>query len=100
MEEKSTKRHKPSALPSILSLTAVMFFLGLLGTSIIGFKGLGKLLMESSSIDIYFNDSIPKDEVLKFKTQIDKLQWVKSSTFISREEGMKQDKRKKKTGME
>ncbi len=90
MEEKSTKRRKPSALPSILSLTAVMFFLGLLGTSIIGFKGLGKLLMESSSIDIYFSDSIPQEEVLKFKTQIDKLQWVKSSTFISREEGMKQ----------
>jgi hypothetical protein len=30
MVEKSTKRRKPSALPSILSLAAVMFILGLL----------------------------------------------------------------------
>lgn len=90
MEEKSTKRKKPSALPSILSLVAVMFFLGLLGTSIIGFKGLGSILLESSSVDIYFNDSISQEEVLKFKSQFDKLPWVKNTIFVSREEGMKQ----------
>jgi len=90
MVEKSTKRKKPSALPSILSLAAVMFILGLLGTTVIGFKGLGDFVIENSSIDIYFNDSISETEVISFQNKVNQKAWVKRTRFVSREQGMKE----------
>ncbi len=90
MEEKPIKRKKPSALPGILSLAAVMFMLGLLGTSMVGFKGLGKYWLENSSIDIYFHDSVNETQVRQLETEIQKKNWVKTTKFISREQAMKE----------
>ena len=72
MEEKPVKRKKPSALPGILSLAAVMFILGLLGTTLLGFKSMGDHWLENSSIDIYFHDEIQETEVTKLQKDIEK----------------------------
>jgi cell division transport system permease protein len=90
MVEKSTKRRKPSALPSILSLAAVMFILGLLGITVIGFKGLGEYVIENSSIDIYFNDSVSEAQAIEFQNNMNKKPWVKNTRFVTREQGMKE----------
>ncbi|MGB0242579.1 MAG: cell division protein FtsX [Bacteroidia bacterium] len=88
MEKKRVKRKKPSALPSILSLTAVMFLLGLLGSSVVGFKGLSAYWLENSSIDLYFQDDIEEGFVREYETEIQKKPWVKRTRFVSRAEGM------------
>lgn len=90
MVEKSTKRKKPSALPSILSLAAVMFILGLLGITVMGFKGLGDFVIENTSIDVYFNDSLTETQVADFQQKINSKSWVKKTRFVSREQGMKE----------
>jgi cell division transport system permease protein len=90
MEEKRVKRKKPSAVPSILSLTAVMFMMGLLGTSWLAFKGLGNYWLETTSIDIYFNDDVNESFVKNFQSEIEKKPWVKSTQFVSREQAMKE----------
>ena len=77
MEEKRVKRKKPSAVPSILSLTAVMFMMGLLGTSWLAFKGLGNYWLETTSIDIYFNDDVNESFVKNFQSEIEKKPWEK-----------------------
>ena len=64
--------------------------LGLLAISIVGFQGLSKHLMESSSIDIYFKDSISKSEVDRFDAKIKSESWVKKTNFISAEQGKKE----------
>ena len=73
-EQKPTKRHKPNAWPSILSLAGVMFILGLLGVSVLGFKGLSSYLIESSSIDLYFQDDVSQDQVFEYKKHMD--HWI------------------------
>lgn len=90
MEEKPVKRKKPSALPGILSLAAVMFILGLLGTTLLGFKSMGDHWLENSSIDIYFHDEIQETEVTKLQKDIEKKSWVSKTRFVSREQGMKE----------
>ncbi|MBL7812836.1 MAG: hypothetical protein JNL57_11480 [Bacteroidetes bacterium] len=85
-----TRRKKPSALPGIMSLALVMFMLGLLGFSVLGFQGLSRSLVEGSSLDIYFRDSIPDAEVQAFETRIKKEKWLRKSHLVSREEGLKQ----------
>ncbi len=90
MQDNPVKRKKPSALPGILSLAAVMFMLGLLGTSLVGFKGLGTYWLENTSIDIYFHDSINELQVKQLEVELQKKSWVKSTKFISREQAMKE----------
>lgn len=90
MEEKPVKRKKPSALPGILSLAAVMFILGLLGTTLLGFKSMGNHWLENSSIDIYFLDEIQETQVLAFQKEVEKKAWVSKTRFVSREQGMKE----------
>jgi cell division transport system permease protein len=87
---KTIKRKKPSAVPSILSLALVMFMLGLLGFSVLGFNGLSKSLIEGSGIDIYFRDSVSEQTVLNFETSLKKEKWLKRTHYVSREEGLKQ----------
>lgn len=88
--EVKTKRRRPSALPGISSLALVMFMLGLLSLTYLGFQGLSKSLVESSSLDIYFTDSCSENQVKALETALKKEKWFKSSHFVSREEGMKE----------
>ncbi|NBU04098.1 MAG: hypothetical protein EBT60_07335 [Bacteroidetes bacterium] len=83
-------RRKPSAWPSIISLSAVMFMLGLLGFSLIGFQGLSKHLMESSSIDLYFLDGTTPAQVKATEKKLQQEPWVKSTKYITPEEGLKE----------
>lgn len=46
--------------------------------------------MESSSIDVYFRDSISKSEVDRFQSKIKAENWVKKTNFISAEQGKKE----------
>jgi cell division transport system permease protein len=77
-------------LPSILSLALVMFMLGLLGFSVLGFNGLSKSLVEGSGIDVYFKDSVQEITVRNFEKALQKEAWLKRTHFVSREEGYKQ----------
>lgn len=88
------KRRKPSVWPSVLSLSSVMFMLGLLAFSLFGFKGLGKHLMESSSIDIYFIDGTTQAQVLQIEKKILKEPWVRKTQFISPADGIKEMREK------
>ena len=88
--ENKTKRRRPSALPGIISLALVMFMLGLLSVSYLGFQGLSKSLVESSSLDIYFKDSCTEPAVNALAQKLKQEKWFKSSRFVSREAGMKE----------
>jgi cell division transport system permease protein len=90
MESNRTKRKKPSLLPGIMSLALVMFMLGLLGFTVLGFEGLSRNMAEGSSVDVYFQDSVNESTVLDFQKKINAEKWLRKSVYISREEGFKQ----------
>ncbi len=88
--EIKSKRRRPSALPGIISLALVMFMLGLLSLTYLGFQGLSKSLVESSSLDVYFKDSCTSEQVKSLEQELSREKWYKNSRFVSREEGMKE----------
>jgi len=90
MENIRVKRKKPSALPSILSLASVMFILGLLGVSIIGFNGLGRYWLENSSVDVYFHSDVSEEYVKDFQKQMEKKTWVRDVQYVSKEQAVKE----------
>jgi cell division transport system permease protein len=83
-------RKKPSAVPGITSLTLVMFMLGLFAFSVLGFEGLSRSLIEGSSMDIYFKDSVSEPEARLFSEKLKAQPWLRKMKFISREEGFKE----------
>ncbi|MEK0421358.1 MAG: hypothetical protein RLZZ161_1209 [Bacteroidota bacterium] len=88
--EIKTKRRRPSAVPGVSSMALVMFMLGLLSLTYLGFQGISKSLVESSSLDIYFKDSCTEAQVKALESELKKEKWFKSSRFVSREDGMKE----------
>lgn len=89
-EPVKTKRNKPSALPSIMSLALVLFMLGILGTSILAYDGLVRNLVEEVNVDVYFNDNVADKDVLSFAETLKTEKWLKKTVFVSREDGYKQ----------
>jgi len=90
MEPTDSKRRKPNGWPSILSLSSVLFLLGLVGFSLLGFQGLSERLIESNSIDVYFDETSSSDDIAEFQRSLEREDWVKTTKFISREEGLRQ----------
>ena len=82
------KRKKPSVLPSILSLALVMFMLGLLGFSVLGFNGLSKSLVEGSGIDVYFKDSVQEFTVRNFEKALQQLSIDDADNLLEEVENM------------
>jgi cell division transport system permease protein len=64
--------------------------LGLLGFSLIGFQGLSKHLMESSSIDLYFTDGTTPAQVKAIEAKLRQEPWIKTTKYITPEDGLKE----------
>lgn len=72
-----------------MSITLVLFLLGL--TILIGFtaKGMGDYLKESLGISIELADNIDENSIEKIKKALDSSPYIKSTTYISKEETKK-----------
>lgn len=72
-----------------ISITLVLFLLGL--TILVGFtaKGMGDFLKESMGISIELSDNIDDASIDKIQKELEANPYVKSTTFISKEESKK-----------
>lgn len=89
-EVKPPKRKKPSPVSTIVSLTLVMFLLGLFGLSVVFLHGFKKTLVESAGVDVYFKDSTSELEIKRLQQSLEKESWCLKTRFITREEGIKE----------
>ncbi|MDR1090943.1 MAG: permease-like cell division protein FtsX [Prevotella sp.] len=72
-----------------ISITLVLFLLGL--TFLVGFtaKGMGDFLKESMGISIELTENIDGESINKIRKELDANPYVKSTTYISKEESKK-----------
>lgn len=85
-----TGRLRASYITSIVSITLVMFMLGLLGLIILHGKKLSDYVRENISISILLKDNVSDDMVLNFRTRLAKSDYIKSSVYITREQAAKE----------
>ncbi len=83
-------RLRASYVTSIVSITLVMFMLGLLGLIILHGKKLSDYVRENISISILLKDNVSDDMVLNFRTRLAKSDYIKSSVYITREQAAKE----------
>jgi cell division transport system permease protein len=83
-------RLRASYITTIISITLVLFMLGLLGMIILHGKKLSDYVRENISISVMLNEDAPDDQVISYMKRLQKTSYVKKAEFVSREEAAKE----------
>ena len=86
-EEKYQKRRlRNSYITSVISITLVLFLLGIQGLIIIHAQKLSRYVRENISVTIFLNDSAKDVDIARLQKQLDFSPAVKSTTFVSKDQ--------------
>lgn len=80
------RRLTASYFTSVISITLVLFLLGLVGVLILNAKKLSDYVKENIGISIYLNDDVREVEVFSLQKTLDAQKYVKETRYITREE--------------
>jgi cell division transport system permease protein len=90
-EERFAKRRlRNSYIGTSVSITLVLYMLGLTGAVIIFAHEIAVKVKENYSFTIYMDDETPQAEILRFQKYLDTRDAVRSTRFISSEEATEQ----------
>jgi cell division transport system permease protein len=83
-EEKFARRRlRNSYISTSISITLVLYMLGLTGAIILFAREISVRVKENYSFTIYMNDEAPQTDIMRFQKYLDTREAVKSTRFIS-----------------
>ena len=93
MSEKKTskdgnKRLRSSYASSVISISLVLFMLGLLGLLVLDAKKISDYVKEHVQLNIFLKDNLEDAELKKYIASINQLPYVRSSRYVSKEEAL------------
>jgi cell division transport system permease protein len=83
-----SKRLTSSYVSSIISVTLVLFMLGLLGLMVVDAKKISDYVKEHVQLNIFLNDNVKEAQLNVFMKRLEALPYVKSTTYVSKEEAL------------
>lgn len=89
--KKSTRRKlRNSYFTSVISITLVLFLLGLIGILLLNARKISNYVKENIGISVILNDNLKEIEVLRLQKNIDASYYAKSTNFISKDQAAKE----------
>jgi cell division transport system permease protein len=85
-EKYSHRKIRSSFFSTIVSLSLVLFVLGLLGLVVLNAKKLSDYVKENIGLSIILNDSIKEADIMLLRKQLDIAPFVKKATFVTKEQ--------------
>ena len=85
-EDLSKTRLRSSYISLVISVSLVLFLLGILGLVLINAKELSDYFRESLSFSVMFDDSAREADIRMLQKDLDAKEYVKSTQYISKEE--------------
>lgn len=86
-EEKYNRRRLRSAyLSTVVSITLVLFLLGVLGVLVIHAGSIGRYVKENIMVTLVVDDNADLGEVLAYSKQLEATAFIRSAEFVSKEE--------------
>jgi cell division transport system permease protein len=86
-EEKASKRRlRTSYITTVVSITLVLFMLGIMGLLVLNAKKLSDYVRENIGFSIILKDEVKEPDVLRLQKIIDAKDFVKSTNHISKQE--------------
>ncbi len=85
-EKYQKRRLRSSYLSVIISISLVLFLLGLLGLLVLNTKKVSNYFKEKAAITLFLKNDVEKEGILNLQASIDKEAFTKGTKFISKEE--------------
>ncbi len=86
-------RLRSSYISSVVSISLVLFMLGLLGLLVLDAKKISDYVKEHIQLTVFLNDDVGTPEISALQSLIDKSPFTKSTKFISKKEALDSLKR-------
>lgn len=84
-EEKPGKRISTSTIITVISISLVLFLVGMLGIFLISAKKINDYVQENIGFTVFFKDNIKEDAVERLSNYLSASSYVKSSRFIHKD---------------
>ena len=77
-------------LSSIISISLVLLLVGLASMLLVNAKSVSDYFKENMQMSVMMKQNVSEDAALSFKTRLDKERYIKSSLFVSKEQGRRE----------
>jgi cell division transport system permease protein len=77
-------------LSSIISISLVLLLVGMASMLLVNAKSISDYFKENMQVSVMMKQSVSDDAALSYKAQLDKERFIKSSVFVSKEQGMRE----------
>lgn len=84
-EEKSGRKISSTSVTTVISVSLVLFLLGLLGIFLISAKKISDHLKENIGFHVYLKDNVKDDEIERLHNFLNASNYVKSSMYLSKD---------------
>jgi cell division transport system permease protein len=88
-EKYQKRRLRSSYVSVVISISLVLFLLGILGLLVLNTKKVSDYFKEKAAITLFLKNEVKKKNILNLQASIDKEPFTKSTKFISKEEAAK-----------
>lgn len=86
-DEKHTRRRlKSSYITTVISISLVLFMLGLIGMVVLHGQRLSVLIRENIGLSVIIKDNVQEKTIIDLQNQLEKQSYVKSTDYIPREQ--------------
>lgn len=85
-EKYHKRRLRSSYISVIISISLVLFLLGVLGLLVLNTKKVANYFKEKAAITLFLNNDVNKESILSLQVSIDDQPFTKNTRFISKEE--------------
>ena len=75
-------------LSSVISISLVLLLVGLASMLLVNAKSISDYFKENMQVSVMMKQTVSESATLKFKEKLDKERYIKSSVYISKEQGM------------
>ena len=77
-------------LSSIISISLVLLLVGLASMLLVNAKSISDYFKENMQVSVMMKQNVSEETALGFKTKLDKERYIKSTVFVSKEQGMRE----------
>lgn len=81
---------RSASITTVVSISLVLFILGLLGLIIINGQKITRSVKEQANIQLFLNNKVKDAEITKLQKDLEAMYYVKSTAFISKDSAAKQ----------
>ncbi len=85
-EKYQKRRLRYSYISVVISISLVLFLIGVLGLLVLNTKKVSNYFKESAAITLYLENDVSRDKILNLQVSIDEQAFTKSTQFISKED--------------